>query len=254
MNRGIYATATGMVSAQRALEVNAHNLANVNTAGYKRDVIAFAESYERLIQANGGNGRPLGTLGSGAVEKGEFTVFEPGPLIRTGDPLNVAIQGAKGLFAVEEQTPGLAGNRNIAYTRNGSFFADESGILRTAEGRAVLGADLQPIQIPAGSVTIGQDGTVSVDGREVGQIGIFDGDFKKSGDGLWRSANAQPLDLANPESGVMLNSGVVEGSNVQAVEAMLEMITLNRNFELSQRSIQQQDDMTGRLIQSLQGQ
>lgn len=250
MNRGIYATATGMVSAQRALDVSAHNLANVNTVGYKRDVVTFAEAYEKLIQADGGKGNVLGTLGSGAVEKGEFTVFEEGPLITTGDPLNLAIRGSSGLFAVEEES--ITGDRKILYTRNGEFRTDDNGILRTAEGRAVLGPDMQPIQVPAGNVTVGADGTVTVDGRQVGQVGIFEGKFSKTGEGMWRSDDAQAIDLSQEGSKAYLKSGAVEGSNVQAVDAMLEMITLNRSFELSQKSIQQQDDMTGKLIQSLQ--
>ncbi|MBX3119904.1 MAG: flagellar hook-basal body protein [Fimbriimonadaceae bacterium] len=252
MNRGIYATATGMMSAQRALEVNAHNLANLSTVGYKRQAVAFAESYERLLQADGGKGRVLGTLGSGAVEKGEFAVFEEGPLLMTGEPLNMAIRGTKGLFAVEEETPDLTGNRKISYTRNGTFITDEGGVLRTADGRAVLGSDLQPIQVPLGTVMVGIDGTITVDGRDVGQVGVFDGDFKEIGTGLWKSTNAQPIDMTDPNNSVQIKNGAVEGSNVQAVSVMLEMITLNRSFELSQRSIQQQDDMTGRLIQSLQ--
>ncbi len=240
-----------MLSAQRALEINAHNLANVNTVGYKRDFVAFAEAFERTLSADGGKGAVLGSLGSGAVEKGEYTVFEEGPLISTGDPLNLAIRGPKGLFAVESDAQLPGGAREISYTRNGTFHADEGGILRTSDGRAVLGADLQPIQVPAGTITVGTDGRISVDGRDVGQVGLFDGDFKKTGSGFWQSANAQPIDFSNPANSVQVRSGAVEGSNVQAVELMLEMITLNRNFELSQRSIQQQDDMTGQLIQGL---
>ena len=241
MNRGIYATATGMMAAQTQLDVITNNLANASTTGFKRDGVAFAEGLEREMRANGGLGAVLGSLGSGAVQSGQFTDFEQGVLNPTGNPLDVAIQGAKGLFAV--QTP-----QGVRYTRDGSFSLNQDRELVTHQGYPVLDDSLRPITLPSGKPLIQDDGTVQVDNQDSGKIGIFDGSFTKTGDNLYESLDAKALD--EPQ----LKAGHLEGSNVNAVESMVQMITLNRAFELAQRSIQQQDDLTQRLIQSLRDQ
>jgi flagellar basal body rod protein FlgG len=241
MNRGIYATASGMMAAQSQLDVLANNLANVSTTGYKRDGLAFSERLERQMRGNGGLGEVLGTLGSGAEQVAQFTIFEPGPLASTGNPLDLGIDGAKGCFAVQT-------SQGVRYTRDGALQLDAEGRLVTKAGHPVLDDGERPITLPRGRVSIGEDGTVQVDGIDAGKIGLFDGTFQKVGDNLYDSPDAKTVD------GTPLRSGHLEGSNVNAVEAMVDMITLNRAFELAQRSIQQQDDLTQRLIQSLRDQ
>jgi flagellar basal-body rod protein FlgF len=239
MNRGIYATATGMMSAQAQLDVLTNNLANVSTTGFKRDGLAFAESFERRLRAHSGAGPEIGTLGSGAAQVAQFTIFEPGALTATGNPLDVAIQSPKGLFAVRAEG-------GVQYTRNGSFRLNESRQLVTQQGYPVLDGRLAPITLPDGKSAIQDDGTVLVDGQEVGQIGLFEGTFAKAGENLFDATDARAVET--PE----LKAGHLEGSNVNAIEAMVGMISLHRSFELAQRSIQQQDDLTQRLLQSLQ--
>ena len=88
-------------------------------------------------------------------------------------------------------------------------------------------------------------GEISGDGEPVGTVGVFVGKFSKLGNNLLASQDATPM--TDPT----VKSGAVEGSNVNAIESMIQMITLGRTFEMSQRSIQQQDDMNSKLIQSL---
>lgn len=238
MNRGIYATATGMIAAQQQLDVLSNNLANVSTNGFKRDGIAFAERFEREMLANGGRGASLGTLGTGAVRQAQFTIFEAGPLNATGNPLDVAINDKRGLFAVQT-------SEGVRYTRDGSFQLNDSRQIVTHEGYPLLDDRLEPITLPVGKPSVESNGTVMVDGVEVGKIALFDGAFTKIGDNLFEASNPQVLETPN------MKGGHIEGSNVNPVESMIGMITLNRAFELAQRSIQQQDDLTQRLIQSL---
>jgi flagellar basal-body rod protein FlgG len=241
MNRGIYATATGMMAAQTQLDVVTHNLANAGTTGFKQDGVAFAERFERQLRANGGLGPAIGSLGSGATLESYYTDFEPGPLKATSNPLDLAALGPKGLFAV--QTP-----QGVRYTRDGSFKLNDAGQLANQAGYPVLDPRGMPIGIEGGKVLIQEDGNVLVDGKEAGQIGIYDGSFMKVGDNLYESADAKAIE------GVQVKAGHLEGSNVNAIEAMTGMITLNRAFELAQKSIQQQDELMQRLIQSLQDQ
>jgi flagellar basal-body rod protein FlgF len=241
MNRGIYATATGMLAAQAQMDVLANNLANVSTTGYKRDGLAFAERFEREMRAGGGLGEVLGKLGTGAAQVAQFTIFEPGPLMATGNTLDVAIGSPKGCFAV--QTP-----QGLCYTRDGSFQLNTERQLTTKAGHPVLDARGNPITLGFGRIAIEDDGTVMVNEVEAGQIAVYDGPFRKIGDNLYLATDAKPIEDAQ------LRGGHLEGSNVNAVEAMVDMISLNRAFELAQRSIQQQDDLTQRLIQSLRDQ
>jgi flagellar basal-body rod protein FlgF len=241
MNRGIYATATGMVSGQKLLDVIANNLANANTTGFKRDGVAFNEALERGLRANGGLGAYVGKLGSGSAEQARYTVFEPGPIHATGNPLDVAIETPRGLFAV--QTP-----QGIRYTRDGAFSVNQDGLLVTKAGDPVLDDALQPIQLPPGSPKVTPDGSVSVEGKSAGKIGVFDGEFTKIGDNLYEGSNAQLIE------GPRIAVASLESSNVNPVEAMIQMISVNRAFELAQKSIQQQDELAQKLIQSLQGQ
>jgi flagellar basal-body rod protein FlgF len=238
MNRGIYATATGMLATQRALDAIANNLANASTTGFKRDGLAFGEAYERELRANGGEGPRIGRLGSGVAEIASYTDFEPGPIAQTGNPLDVAIEG-QGLFAVA--TPS-----GIRYTRDGSFRLDEQGQLVTREGHPVLDDAGSPIQLGEGKVRIDASGEISVDGRHAGRLGLYGGRFAKAGPTLFAGGDAVPKDATT------VVQGALEGSNVNAVGSMIDLIQSGRAFELAQRSIQQQDELTQKLIQSLQ--
>lgn len=240
MNRGIYAAATGMSASSEWLDVIANNLANAGTTGFKRDGVAFNEALLRTMNDAGGAGGRVGDLGSGPGAILRFTHFEQGPMEATGNPLDVAIETPEGAFAV--QTPA-----GVRFTRDGSFTRNPDGQLITHRGHLVLDADRQPIELPPGKVQIEGDGSITVEGQPIAQIGVFEGTFAKTGDALWISTNAQPAETP------AVRQGALERSNVNVVESMVDMIKLNRAFELSQRSIQTQDEMTSRLLSSLTG-
>ncbi len=240
MNRGIYSASSAMLSAQRKLDIVSNNMANINTTGYKRDEIAFAQTLELTLRANGGFGQEIGTMAFGSPDAKQFTKFDAGQLIQTGNALDVAIEGQEGMFAID--TP-----NGVQFNRNGSFQLSPDGQLINQDGYPVLDMNQQPIQIPQGEFTIESDGTIQSDGRAVGRIGIFSGTFTKVGGGYLASQNAEHM----PDVDVRWKS--IEASNVNSVESMVEMIQLQRHFDIAQRSILQQDELTQKLISSLGG-
>lgn len=239
MNRGIYATANGMVAAQQMLDVIAQNLANASTTGYKRDAIAFDEALVRELRDDNG---ALGTLGIGPEEQSRFTIFDAGPITSTGNDLDVAIRSQAGAFAIQT-------DHGVRYTRDGSFTRSSDGQLVTHQGFPVLDDQGRPISLPeGGELDIGADGTVSNDGLSLAKLGVFEGEFVKEGGNLFSATNVKPIDDPDliPQS--------IEGSNVNTIESMVAMIQINRSYEMAQRSITQQDELTQKLIQSLPSQ
>jgi len=230
-----------MIASQFALDVISQNLANASTTGYKREAVAFNDALVRELRENGGRGPIVGTLGSGPALRSRFTVFEPGPIQETGNDLDVAIRSSEGAFAVMT-------DRGIRYTRDGSFTRSADGMLVTRTGNPVLDEDDQPIQLPEGPIEIGNDGLVTAGDREIARLGVFQGTFQREGDNLFSATGVQPI--ATPD----LNPKSIEGSNVNTIQSMVAMIEISRSFEMAQRSIIQQDELTQRLIQSLQSQ
>jgi flagellar basal-body rod protein FlgF len=202
----------------------AHNLANVSTNGYRAAASAF-----RAVQVQG-EGLPTRAF---VVDSTSGANFAPGALQSTGRDLDIAVQGP-GWIAVQSE------NGSEAYTRNGSLQVSPNGMLQTRNGLNVLG-DGGPISVPPDSnVSIAKDGTVSVVStlpppksvNAIGRIKLVNPDEKllvRGGDGLFRLANGGGAE-ADPK--VALASGALEGSNVNAVEEMVSMISLARQFDL----------------------
>lgn len=237
MQRGLYAAATGMLSAQQLLDKVSHNLANVSTNGYKRDGAVFNDTLRRALFND--QGAYIGDIGAGTWKTEEYTDLEVGTTSITGNPLDVALQTKEGFFAVQTDS-------GVRYTRDGSFAINSQGQLVTRQGLQVLDASENPIQLPKGKIEIDNAGKMSADGKAVATIGIFDGKAKKIGNGLFEGKNM------TPKTDPLVQPGALEGSNVNAIEEMIAMIQLNRIFELSQRGAQSQDEMTQKLLQSIQ--
>lgn len=237
MNRGIETTAIGMLASQRAMDLIANNLANASTRGYKRDGLAFGETLSRQIGVPNGNDpidKPLPGVGVAA----SFTVFEQGALETTGRPFDVALASNRGMFAIQTEA-------GVRYTRDGAFTLNSDGVLSTVRGEPVLDDGGLPIQIPQGEIATSEDGSISADGVVVARLGVFDGTFAKDGAGRFQSQDAEP----DPELRVQWRA--LESSNVNHIQSMIQLIEVGRAFELAQRSIQQQDELTQKLIQSL---
>lgn len=239
----LYPVLSGALSQEKRLEVITNNLANVNTAGFKKDLPLF----EGIGLAAGPGAGPNGSINptpTFEMLRQTFTDFTPGPVRMTGEPLDLAIDG-EGFFAV--QTPG-----GVRYTRGGSFTLDSQGQITTYDGFPLLGSG-GPITVPAGALQVDAEGRLSVKGTEVGaqstdidtlpvyRFSDLSG-LKKIGQTLFEATagGATPF----PEG--RITQGALEDANVNPVEEMVAMITVMRLYESAQKAIQTADEVAGK--------
>lgn len=238
MLRGLYIASEGMVARQKAQDVLASNLANLNTTGFKADRPVFSTVYERaLYRLQGGTATPIGTLSAGTLIPTTYTDFQAGALQTTGNPMDLAIEG-EGFFAV--QTP-----RGIRYTRNGAFQLNAEGVLINRQGYPVLSEAGEPIRVPKGAtLTFGEDGSFRLNNAPAGRLRIVQGNLAKDEEGFF-AGNATPL----PNARVVV--GALEASNVNLIREMISMIEILRAYESHQKVIQAHDETLGRVLNEL---
>jgi len=221
MDAASYIAASGMKSAYRAIEIATNNLANVTSPGFKAD-----RPFYRLLQDQ------VEQL-SGSRLAGTRTDHSPGSLKMTGNPLDLAIDG-EGFFAIR------TGN-GIRYTRDGNFTMTQAGELVTQEGNQVLDDRNQPIILTSqtgvpNEIAVSREGDVSVDGNITAKLGIYrfadQAALLKEGS-LNFSTDAAPQRVVNPE----IEQGVLEQSNVNAISAMIDLLEMQRIFDINQRTV-----------------
>ena len=263
MIRGWYIGASGMNAEQNRLDAIANNLANVDTAGYKRDVTvskSFSELLLRRTNMDGVNQIPngmgsydtapvIGKLGLGVETNENYTDFSQGSFKITNTKTDAALSG-KGFYAIE--TPN--GER---YTRNGNFLVGKEGILETKDGYPVLGENGY-IFVDDDKFTINEDGIItrSDNGEQIDRFKIvrFDNEryLKKMGESFYSSNDISgPAHIAEGAERPKFLQGYSETSNVNVVNEMVQMIEVNRAYEANQKSIQSQDSMMSTLWQKV---
>jgi flagellar basal-body rod protein FlgF len=230
MDRMIYVAMSGAKQTLGQQATVAHNLANLTTNGFRA-----VNSVFRAVPVVGA-GSPTRAYVIDSTPGADFT---PGVIQQTGRDLDVAIQGT-GWIAVQ------APDGSEAYTRSGSLQLNANGLLQTRAGNAVLG-DGGTISIPSDSlVTVAGDGTVSVvpagnrpsANSAVGRIKLTnppEAELVRGDDGLFRLRGGG---AAQPDANVRLVSGALESSNVNAVDSMISMIALARQFDLQMKMLQ----------------
>jgi len=253
MVRALYTAATGMMAQQLNMDVVSNNLANVNTAGFKRSRSDFQDLLYQTVREAGtavatGAQVPSGIqIGLGTRSAAVQRLFTQGDFQHTENPLDLVIEG-QGFFTV------LAADGRPAYTRDGSFKLDSQGRLVTSDG-----FPLQPeIVIPqeATSISVGADGTVTVtipgqdQPQEVGKIEIArfvnPAGLTAMGRNLYRptAASGDAVTGTPGQSGFgTIGQGFVEMSNVKVVEEMVNLITAQRAYEINSKTIQAADEM-----------
>ncbi|MDO9574592.1 MAG: flagellar hook-basal body protein [Candidatus Contubernalis sp.] len=264
MIRGIYTAARGMSVEQKKQEVITNNLANSNTVGYKED-ITLVRSFPELLtlRTEKGQGITIGVSGQGALLDDIITRHLPGSVEETEKPLDLAIVG-NGLYPVEGggdagQAVGtafftLGTPQGIRYTRDGSFSLDGEGFLVNNDGYYVLGTDNEPLQIDTDKVQIDAAGVIR---REEGQgpenagqlaIAVFALEdlqgLEKRGQNLFEAVEVNPI----PQVLAQVRQGMLEQSNVNAINEMVNMITVMRTYEANQKALQAQDEMLGKSV------
>lgn len=253
MMRSLWSAASGMVAQQLQVDTIANNLANVNTAGYKRERIDFQDLMYQTMRSAGtpvaqGVQLPTGTqVGLGSRAASSSKIFTQGTFQQTGNALDLVIEG-DGFFQVS--TP----NGEIGYTRSGAFKLDSTGNVVTADGY-----QLEPaITIPtnAETISVGADGTVSVtvagqtQPQSIGQITIArfanPAGLSSKGHSLYAAtagSGAADVGVAGVDGRGFVSQGVLELSNVQVVEEMVNMITAQRAYEANSQAIKVSDEM-----------
>ena len=255
--QALYTAATGMESLQSKLDVIANNLANVNTTAFKQDRANFEDLFYRNEVLPGqkdseGNLTPTGiAFGTGSRVESTQTDYTQGTFQQTGEQYDVAIQG-NGFFQVTDPI-----TQSTLYTRSGNFSVNANG--QIVVGSATMGRLLDPaITIPqdAVAVTISPQGQVSVQQannpqlQQVGQITL--GRFinpqglLKVGDNLYQQTDASgAVTQATPGTTGMgtLQQNVLEASNVQPVQQLIDLITTQRSFELNSQAINAGDQI-----------
>ena len=225
MDRMIYLSMAAAKATMHRQEVVSHNLANVSTNGFRAELAAFRAV---PVRGDGASSRVY------ALESTVGYSNAPGTVQTTGRPLDVAVKGNSWL-AVQA----LDGTE--AYTRAGALEVNAEGVLTDLQGRPVVG-DGGPLTIPANAqVEVAADGTVSAKvGRErsqpLGRLKLVTPEvpLQRGTDGLFRAAEG---DLA-ADPAARVQSGALEGSNVNAVESMVAMIAAARQFEQQMKALQ----------------
>lgn len=259
MLRALNSAATGMAAQQLNIDVVANNIANVNTTGFRRSRAEFQDLLYQTMRAPGGQSgtsAPVPTgiqVGLGTRVVATQAMHIQGAMKQTGNSLDVAIEG-NGFFQI------MKPNQEVAYTRAGNFKTDADGRLVTADGYSVEPAITIPVD--ATSVTISNTGVVSVtqpgqqNAQEVGQIQIANfanpGGLSELGRSLFgaTSASGQAVVVNPGENGVgTVSQGFLEGSNVEVVTEMIDLIAGQRAYEVNQRVIQAADEMLSRVTQ-----
>jgi flagellar basal-body rod protein FlgF len=230
MIKGLYTSALGLSVLNKQQEITANNLANAQTAGYKKDVLvaeSFPEMLIHRLNAPEDYGKvppEVGQVSLGVKINDVFTDHSAGVRRTSENPLALALE--EGYFTIN--TP--QGER---YTRKGDFALDDQGRLVTSEGYAVLG-EKGEIVVSGPDVHVDSQGRIYSGGAEIDRLKIvnFSTSLIKEGFSLFRGVS--PQEVANPQ----VVQGAVEESNVEPVSEMVNMITTLRAYEANQKVIQ----------------
>ncbi len=248
----IYTLLSAMKAQQRQMDAVSNNLANVNTTGYKGDKVLFREYYNEMAgqdleseEENFAHDEFISPLSRGgtsyvkpdhvspSMTKGSFKVTER--------PFDLAIR-SEGFFVVE--TP--YGTR---YTRNGQFLRDPKGFLTTNSGDKVQGLK-GDIRVNGKDFAVGEDGNITIDGRVIDTLKIMgfpeQDRLTKMGNSYWSPSSSEQKP-AKPEF-ISIEQRALESSNVDTVQEMVSMISVNRSYEASQKLMRSLDDLDEQII------
>lgn len=257
MIRGWYTGASGMNAQQNRLDAISNNLANVDTAGYKRDITvskSFPELVLRRTNLDGVYKTPFGSadaapiigkLGLGVETNENYTDFTQGSFRQTSANTDIAFAG-EGFFVLE--TP--YGER---YTRDGNFIVGKEGILESKDGYPVLGESGR-ILVNDDSFTVNEDGVIysKEDNELIDRFKVvrFDNEryLKKMGGNLYSTNDISgDAHIAEGIERPRFLQGYMETSNVNVVNEMVQMIEVNRAYEANQKTVTSEDSMMGTL-------
>ncbi|MBC74874.1 MAG: flagellar basal-body rod protein FlgF [Halobacteriovoraceae bacterium] len=272
--KNIWVPLSGQIAQQRKVEIIANNIANANTAGFKKDRLVFKEHLTALTKGSDNIDLPnkewspddfyrtQGAENAYVKVDGSYTDFEQGDLKPTNNPLDMALFG-KGFFEV--LTP-----NGVRFTRKGNFAVSKDGELVTDRGFKLLSppkaegsqggdqaaqiadsSDIEKriIKIPAGTrISVSKEGEIFSSQGSLGKISVVEFNdihaLKKQGNALF--INNHPKNVKRENVATTVNQGFMEGSNVNAIQEMSELIKAHRHFENIQKAINTYDSISGK--------
>lgn len=251
MLKAFFTSATGMRAQELLIDNTANNLANVNTTGFKRSHLEFADLLYDISKRPGaptsqGQTSPIGLqIGNGVRAVGSTTLWTQGTSIQTNEQTHMAIEG-EGFFKV------IMPDGTFAYTRDGSFHKDANGLLVNGDGRPLepnitVPQDAQRVSISqTGEVEVVQNGVPSIIGTI--QLARFSNPagMEQIGGNLLRGTTASGPEIIGLGGSLgfgTIRQGSLEGSNVEVVAEMVNLITAQRAYEVNSRAIRAGDEM-----------
>ena len=241
MENAAYIGLSRQMTLRRELDIAANNIANADTTGFKVEQLLVGT--EVGARARNDAIRPGASF---VLDNGVGRDFSQGSLEQTGRSLDFAVDGEGAFFRIQD-------GAGEAYTRDGAFTVSPEGELTTKAGLPVLGEG-GPIAIdPArGPVTVAEDGAISQRGIPVGRLTLARFDtlavLSKDGDGLYRNrSNAAPIDAA----GAQVRQGMLEGSNVNPLVEITQLIEISRAYERATKMIENISELSRRSVERL---
>ena len=231
MANGIYIAVSGAQAELRKLDVISNNLANNNTAGFKRDRVSFREVLANNMVDDASQDRRFVEVAETATD------MRGGGLRETGNPLDLAVMG-DGFFKVQTE-------RGVRLTRGGSFLQNSNGQMMTNQGYPLLGQDNQPVSFPPGGGTpvITATGDVRFRGESVGSLAVVEARdvtaLRKEEGGLFATDAGNMVD--SPSTHV--HQGYIEHSNGDSVRMMVSLVETQRHFDALHRAIETYKDL-----------
>lgn len=249
MYNGLYVATGGMLAQSRRVDVLSNNLANINTSGYKKERPVFTlyrpldtRIPQNLIRSSLYNK----TINSTVRLDNVYTNYNLGTFQQTDNPLNIALGNKKAFFAVD--TP-----FGVRYTRAGQFTFNSNGTLTTPDGFPVLTVNeatgaVDRFTLPSRDVSkfqVSSDGGIYVDGQRQAKFELSQfpdnkiDKLQKQGRNLYAAVDVLPQEIDSPD----VKQGYVEGSNVNAVDEMVQMIDAQRSYDMYSKVIQTYDEL-----------
>lgn len=238
MNVGFFSSGIAGQMSQNKLDSLSHSLANVNTDGYLEDRTAFSSQFSNKL---GRDGLPDKTSAAFLSLNKQYTSTQPGAIRLTGNELDFAIQG-NGYFRVQ-----LA-DGSEALTRAGNFKLGTDGTLLTQGNLPVLDNGGSPITLPVGEISATKNGTIYVNDQPVSDLGIasiIDPRQIKKLEGVLIQTPEE--NIGETETNVAVHNGSLEGSNVNSILAMAELVETMRGFESMMKVVEQYNQQAGLL-------
>lgn len=248
MDIGTYVTTSGGMLQFQKLDILNNNLANINTPGFKRQMLVTGErTFDQTLAATVNLGDPYAQLDYNQTPQvmtpTSYTDFSLGPIRATGNPLDAALSNPKDFFVV-------AGPDGPQYTRAGSFTLNQEGALVTMDGAEVQG-DGGALSVGAGTAAISSNGTVTSNGREVGKLRIVRINDPSTLERIGATRFKMPGGGEGESVDGDLVPGALEMSNVSAISSMVDLVATNRAFQLYEKSAQAIDELNGTAIQTI---